>query len=454
LPRLLAFHRNHRNQKALPPLTEEAILFWADAHCQRTGDWPTADSGPIPDEPGETWAGVCGVLQQGCRGLPGGSSLARLLAEHRNARNQRALPPLTEEAILFWADAYYQRTGDWPTADSGPIPDERGETWTGVDMALSRGNRGLPGGSSLARLLTERRGRRHPHQLPDLSVTQILAWADAFYEQHRTWPAYRSGSIPEAPEETWQAVQQALVKGTRGMPGGCSLAKLLGLKRGRRCRSALPKLTVAQILAWADQHRKQTGEWPKVQSGAIHAAPGENWSAVNACLRVGNRGLPGRSSLAHELALGRGVVYQQDREPLTVEHILGWADAYHARTGAWPNVSSGLVEGTAGERWKSLDSCLRQGLRGLPQGLSLARVLVEHRGGTGAQEQPARAEPHVLAWADAQRPDPKAPSPATASRPPRPIPRLSPHLAAMRPNSLPPRPSIPGSDGHEPAQPS
>ena len=33
------------------PLTEEQILIWADAHHRRTGRWPYAYSGPVPEPP-------------------------------------------------------------------------------------------------------------------------------------------------------------------------------------------------------------------------------------------------------------------------------------------------------------------------------------------------------------------------------------------------------------------
>jgi hypothetical protein len=47
------------------------------------------------------------------------------------------------------------RTGRWPSAGSGPIAEAPGEKWNADNMALVKGNRGLPGGSSLARLLGE-----------------------------------------------------------------------------------------------------------------------------------------------------------------------------------------------------------------------------------------------------------------------------------------------------------
>jgi hypothetical protein len=53
--------------------------MWADAHRQRSGQWPTSESGPVIDAPGETWLAVNLALYEGLRGFPGGPSLARLL---------------------------------------------------------------------------------------------------------------------------------------------------------------------------------------------------------------------------------------------------------------------------------------------------------------------------------------------------------------------------------------
>jgi hypothetical protein len=80
----LARHRGVRNRKGLPPLTVEQILSWADAHRRRTGRWPQVKAGPIPGSGGESWDGVDKALARGRRGLDGGSSLYRLLAEHRD----------------------------------------------------------------------------------------------------------------------------------------------------------------------------------------------------------------------------------------------------------------------------------------------------------------------------------------------------------------------------------
>ncbi|HVS39419.1 MAG TPA: DEAD/DEAH box helicase family protein, partial [Gemmataceae bacterium] len=148
-----------RLRDAMPrPLTEEQILAWADAHREASGVWPKVQSGAVRDAPEENWANLNQLLQTGGRTLPGNSSIAKLLEKHRGVRNVNFPPPLTEEEILGWADAHHERTGDWPTVYSELLQDAADETWRGLDNALRHGLRGLPGGSSLARLLAEKRG--------------------------------------------------------------------------------------------------------------------------------------------------------------------------------------------------------------------------------------------------------------------------------------------------------
>jgi hypothetical protein len=181
---------------------------------------------------GETWAAVASALSVGSRGLPGGSSLPEVLAEYRGKRNKSRLSPLTVGQILAWADAHRRRTGNWPGVLSGPIPEAPGETWRAVNMALFRGYRGLPGGDSLAQLLARRRAALDGRQKPPLTVSQILAWARAHYARTGRYPGILSGPVPEAPGENWRAIDGALREGSRGLPPGGSLPRLL--ERDRR----------------------------------------------------------------------------------------------------------------------------------------------------------------------------------------------------------------------------
>ncbi len=45
-------------------------------------------------------------------------------------------------------------------------------------------------------------------------------------------------------------------------PIGISLAELLVARRQIRCNHYAPRLTIPQVLAWADAHRARTGRWP------------------------------------------------------------------------------------------------------------------------------------------------------------------------------------------------
>ena len=184
--------------------------------------------------------------------------------------------PLTEEQILAWADAHHERTGEWPTRDSGLIHGGQSDTWGSIDSALKAGTRSLPGGSSLAQLLDHRRGVRNFQNLPDLTVPQILSWADAHFKRHREWPTQSSGAIQDAPGETWNGVEQALHKGGRGTGGRSSLAKLRTQHRGGKNQADLPKLTEAMILEWADAHHNRTGQWPRASSGRIEESAWRN----------------------------------------------------------------------------------------------------------------------------------------------------------------------------------
>lgn len=176
------------------------------------------------------------ALRNGTRGFPGGSSLARLLGKRRGVRNVHGLPPLTEERILAWADAYCERHGMWPNRNCGAIPGTVGETWLTVDSALHQGGRGLPGDDSLANLLERHRGktRRRHHDRPTLTEEKILAWADAWLTEYGDCPSPRdSRPIPGAEGENWNALDVALKLGYRGLPGGDSVARLLR-RHGRK----------------------------------------------------------------------------------------------------------------------------------------------------------------------------------------------------------------------------
>ena len=236
LAQLLAERRGARNHYDLPEYSVEQILVWADLHYERTGQWPNEHSGVVTDAPNETWGRINSALLEDIRGLNGGSSLARLLAEHRRKRNHLDLLDLTEEQILVWADALHARTGKWPIVKSGAVAEAPGETWNGIEHALRIGNRGLPRGSSLAQLLSLHRGVRNRRNLPVLTEELILTWADAHHGRTGKWPTVASGEIIGSAGETWSGVNTALERRRRGLSSGISLARLINERR-KRARS-------------------------------------------------------------------------------------------------------------------------------------------------------------------------------------------------------------------------
>ncbi len=364
-------------------LTKSTIAAWARAYRARSGDWPTLESGPIPEAPGETWARINAALMFGSRGLPGGSCLEELLSHYRvNPRplvNKRKLR-LTESQILGWAKEHYDRTGRWPYQHAGIIPGAGGLTWLAVDGMLRGGWHGLPGGSSLTVLLRKRRGSARNCYSTPLTKKLILKWADAHHERTGEWPTDRSGPIPESPGTTWQAVMTALHSGYRGFRGGVTLGQFLAEHRGaplRRKRSG--KLTIAQILEWVDAHHDRTGEWPIRSSGTIQGTDGETWEKVCVAMFNGGRGLP-KTSLAKLLAERRGVRNRRDLPPLSCEQILEWADEHFRRTGTWPTRDGGAIPGTNGETWERVYGALYQGLRGLTGRVTLSALLQRERG--------------------------------------------------------------------------
>jgi hypothetical protein len=140
------------------------------------------------------------------------------------------------------------------------------------------------------------------------------------------------------------------------------------------------RLSLRKIRSWARAHREATGRWPDAHAGSVRGISDENWSAIDAALKLGRRGLPGGSSLTALFNRSLDPAARGIRPDLTVEQVLAWADAHRAATGRWPTITSGPITGVPGEKWVNLDAALRLGRRGLPCGTSLTRLIVEHRG--------------------------------------------------------------------------
>jgi hypothetical protein len=137
------------------PLTPALILKWADEHHSRTGKWPVVMSGQIPRQT-HTWAAINEALKHGRCGLPGGTSVAKFLRQHRGSAYDKRVVQFTEKQILEWAEEFFKRQRRWPTAKAGYWPPAK-VPWSTINRALVHGKQGLPGGSSLSALLKSRR---------------------------------------------------------------------------------------------------------------------------------------------------------------------------------------------------------------------------------------------------------------------------------------------------------
>lgn len=363
-----------------PRLTYATILTWADEFHDARGRWPNNEDGVVSGTADEKLGAIDRALNVGNRGLPGGTTLAKLL-KYRGRPHHQLPPALTIAQILGWADAFHRRTGEWPGHLDGRIPKTR-LTWSAIHSALVRGKRGLPGGISLPQLLEQHRGVRNHMAATPLTEAVILDWADDHLLRTGRYPKHDDGAIPAAAGETWSGVENALVKGSRGLPAGGSLAKLLARYRGVRNKADLPPLAVEQIRVWAEAHMGKTGRWPTAHSGAIHDAPGESWAAVHSALTSGLRGLPGGDSLAWLLSREFGRRNPAEVPPLTLAKIRKWVVQHHAMTGKWATALSGPIAGVEGETWGAVANALQKGRRGLQAGeKTLSQLAQECRTG-------------------------------------------------------------------------
>jgi hypothetical protein len=130
-----------------------------------------------------------------------------------------------------------------------------------------------------------------------LTVDQIRTWAMRHHEITGRWPTMSSGVIEGAPGEDWARIGKALLRGGRGLPGGSTLAEFIHHNLDPSSPKCKRKLTIEDILVWADEHQARTGRWPVQTSGTVSAAPDLTWTKVDDALRRGTRGVGPGSSL-------------------------------------------------------------------------------------------------------------------------------------------------------------
>jgi hypothetical protein len=200
------------------------------------------------------------------------------------------------------------------------------------------------------------------------------------FNSHGTWPSKNSRDFPNPNLDlSWYAIDGALRSGLHGLPGGNSLPKLLTKHRGMQPLFG-SSLTEHQILAWADAYFAAHEKWPTANSpGSVSPSVNESWRAIQMALWQGHRGLPGGKTIS------RLLIKHERKRPyygrlLSERIILTWADAYFAAHGKWPaQKTPGSVAPSVDDSWNIIDAALNQGLRGLPGGSSLHKLLKKHK---------------------------------------------------------------------------
>lgn len=364
-----------------PDLTEEMIIEAAQKYLDREGKLPSAVSGDATADFGfpETWVSVNQNLTAGYRGLPGGSSIPKLLIKHGLKDTK---PDLTEAAILHAAQEFKTRTGQLPETRDGDATADFGfpETWAAVDSALQGGYRGLSGNSSLSKLLI---AHGLKSEKPDLTEEGIIEAARKCIMRTGELPSENRADDATADfgfPETWKSVGGALRSGLRGLSSGTTLSKLL-TKHG--LKSEKPDLTESAIIESAKKCLARTGKLPTTDRGDDATEDfgfPETWAGVNQALRVGFRSLSGGSSL-HKLFLEHGLK-DANKPDLTEEMIIVAAKKCLARTGELPSANGGndaTEDFGFPETWVSVHLALVIGGRGVKtKGSSLPQLLKKH----------------------------------------------------------------------------
>ena len=165
--------------------------------------------------------------------------------------------------------------------------------------------------------------------------------------------------------------------GHRGLPGGLSLAKLLGLNT----QPQRPDLTVDR--SWLGPGTPR-GPRPLARS-QVRTDPG------SARRKLGDHQLCPEVRPPRPAGwVDAGEVHRPDARPVPAlgpppvnrrtNPRLG--RRHHAAHGRWPTYRCGLIPGTHGEKWHNINASLISGHRGLPGGLTLRKLLAQYRNTT------------------------------------------------------------------------
>ncbi len=287
-------HRNQKLQRAWNKYGESSFVFMV---LERVGDRERLT------EREQHWIDEWDAYKRGYNIVPFAQSNIGL----------RKRTDLTEEVIVGWIERYVaDHNGRYPHGGSGKIeyaPKKEPLTWCGLSACMTNGYRGLPGGTTVSKFISEHfHNDRNRINLPSLSEEDILNWAEQYKVEFGRYPTMREGQVKYFTQGrlTWCAVNACLDKGLRGLPGGTTLSRLIVNNLVNVNKSSLHRLLEEDILRWAEQYKVEFGRYPHCQSGRVNFDGSYfTWANIDVCLRRGHKGLSGGSSLS-KLLKSRG----------------------------------------------------------------------------------------------------------------------------------------------------
>ena len=145
-------------------------------------------------------------------------------------------------------------------------------------------------------------------------------------------------------------------------------------KPGRTKTIAEKVLSIEQVLYWCDIYYKKNNKYPGQYAKSIPEMQGESFTNINAALNIGHRGLPKMTGLAGLLAKERGYIHNQNKPSIDLDDVIKEMINFFKANKKFPTADNKLIAGSLGCKWSALNSSLHNGGRGLPKGLSLAKL--------------------------------------------------------------------------------
>ena len=259
---------------------------------ERTGKWPTKTSGPIPEAPGESWNAVTAALREGLRGLPGGSSLALLLAEKRGVRQRLDPTEPHHPASPGLAGRFPRAVGLLAQFEVGPDPRSSRRNVACDQLALRARIAGIGRGAFVSQVDGGGAGCTEPRQPPPVvpQKASLLGPSPTISERESGPRKILAPSLTALGKRgvPWTRLYGPAAEGCRGQssfPGFWTLvgsSKIPGPFHGPRRKIAVGRRPFPT-------HGPMAG-------GNLGAGPGRFRRAVGldpVALRRGLRGLPG-----------------------------------------------------------------------------------------------------------------------------------------------------------------